>query len=304
MTEDLHGAVDGPAELQSGQEGGRRSSVRDYAEILLFAVLASLFLKFFVVEAYRIPTGSMEDTLLAGDFVLVNKFIYGARTPRYIPFTSIKIPSLQLPAILQPRRGDVIVFEFPGAHNEDRSDVVNFVKRCVALPGDTLSIVNKRVFVNGRELQPPRFGREDRPLVYPPGFHDYRIFPRGSLFNEDNFGPLVIPKAGTVIALNERNLSEYEKAIEHEGHSIEMDGPSVMIDGKHDSTYTLQKDYYFMMGDNRDNSLDSRFWGFVPSDLIIGKVFMVYWSWEENGPSGFLMSFFSTRWNRIGNIVY
>ena len=283
-----------------------RSRTRDYLEIFLFTGLAALFLKFFVVEAYRIPTSSMENTLMAGDFVLVNKFIYGARTPTHIPFTNIPVPSVGLPAISSPHRADVVVFEFPGSHADDRQhEVINYVKRCIALPGDTLAIVNRVVMVNGNSMLMPYSGKTDRPLLYPRGFRDYRIFPRGTDFNEDNFGPIVIPKAGSEVALTDENVSEYWYVIEHEGHVIASNASSqILIDGVPAQSYRVQKDYYFMMGDNRDNSLDSRFWGFVPADLVIGKAFMVYWSWDENkSSSGFIEHFRSTRWNRIGTIV-
>jgi signal peptidase I len=301
-------AIDGPGGiLEKAEINGRKGTrVRDYVEILFITILASLFLKFFIVEAYRIPTSSMENTLMAGDFVLVNKFVYGAKTPRYIPFTSIRLPSVQLPAISSPKKGDVAVFEFPvGEADRSPHEVVNYVKRCIALPGDTLAIVNKKVFVNGRAVPLPHNARADRPLLYPRGFRDYRIFPRGAEFNEDNFGPIVIPKAGSEVTLTSENVSEYWDVIEHEGHVIASSNSSeILIDGVSTRTYRVQKDYYFMMGDNRDNSLDSRFWGFVPADLIIGKAFMVYWSWDENQSlSGFLDHVLSTRWYRIGSIV-
>lgn len=299
-------AVSSPVESPSSATTDVVTRVREYVQILLITALAALFLKFFVVEAYRIPTSSMENTLLTGDFVLVNKFVYGTQTPRYVPFTSIRLPSIGFPAIASPRRGDVVVFEFPGDHADDNiHEIVNYVKRCIALPGDTLTIANKVVFVNGRVVPPPYHGKAGRSIVYPRGFHDYRIFPRGASFNEDNFGPIVIPKAGTMVNLTADDVSEYWDLIEHEGHMISSTVSSlVLIDGVPARTYRIRKDYYFMMGDNRDNSLDSRFWGFVPADLIIGKAFMVYWSWDEDGASsGFFDHLESTRWNRIGSIV-
>src|SRR5512135_1048617 len=127
-----------PAEELTTKKRRAADLTRAALEIVALTLLAALFLKFFIVEAYRIPTSSMENTLMAGDFVLVNKFIYGARTPRYIPFTWIRLPHVQLPAVYPPRRGDIVVFEFP-ENNADRSphEAVNYVKRCIALPGDT-----------------------------------------------------------------------------------------------------------------------------------------------------------------------
>lgn len=300
---DMQQALDLTTDDASSKEHARMRK-RDIAQILLLTVVMSIFLKLFVVEAYRIPTSSMENTLLAGDFVLVNKFVYGARTPHFIPFTSIRIPTVHLPAIFVPRRGDVIVFEYPGVVNgTTRGEIVNYVKRCIALPGDTIAISNKNVSVNGRLLPFPRGAKLERPIVFPPGFHDIRIFPRGAAFNEDNWGPVVVPKAGDEVALTPDKSSEYWDLIEQEGHTVAFNGPhEILIDGVPAATYRIQKDYYFMMGDNRDNSLDSRFWGFVSSDLIVGKAFMVYWSTDER-QSGILDNLLSTRWHRIGTVV-
>ena len=281
------------------------SRFRSALEILAITLLAALFLKFLIVEAYLIPTSSMENTLMAGDFVLVNKFVYGAQTPRYVPYTTIALPHIRFPAIFSPRRGDVVVFEFPEKPRDDRPhEVVNLVKRCIGLPGDTLAIINRVVTVNGKEVLMPPTARADRALMYPRGLRDNDIFPRGTDFNEDNFGPLVIPRSGNEVDLTLGNVSEYWDLIQREGHTIVTNASGIFIDGEPARHYRMQKDYYFMLGDNRDNSLDSRFWGFVSADLIIGKAFMVYWSWDENqSPSGFLSHLLSARWNRIGTIV-
>ena len=284
----------------------KKSRAREYAETIGLTMLAALFLKFFIVEAYRIPTGSMENTLLAGDFLLVNKFIYGAKTPRYIPLTRVRLPFITLPAFMKPRTGDVVVFEFPGGYEAERpADAVNYVKRCIAVPGDTLMIVNRPVFVNGRIFPLPPRAKLDRRHMFPKEFRDYRIFPKGAASNEDNFGPLIIPQKGDVIEVGPTTISEYWNIIRHEGHTVSVKGNgSVFIDGAEVTTYSVEKDYYFMMGDNRDNSLDSRFWGFVPDDLIIGKAILVYWSWDEAAlPDGFFDRITSARWDRIGTFV-
>ena len=286
--------------------GRRKHRLREYAETIALTMLAALFLKFFIVEAYRIPTGSMENTLLAGDFLLVNKFIYGAKTPRYVPFTDISLPYFTFPAFSKPRPGDVVVFEFPGGYEVARpQEVINYVKRCVATPGDTMMIVNKQVYVNGRMLPLPSSARIDRAQVLPREFRDYRIFPKGAASNEDNFAPLVIPKRGDVLTLGSSTISEYWNLIRHEGHTVRViGGGMVFVDGMEATTYRVEKDYYFMMGDNRDNSLDSRFWGFVPEDLIIGKAKLVYWSWDESADKdGFLDRVVNARWDRIGTMV-
>lgn len=283
-----------------------RSRFRDYAETISLTVLAALFLKFFIMEAYTIPTASMENTLLAGDFILVNKFIFGAKTPRYIPFTVIAIPRLSLPGLTQPKTGDVVVFEFPGSPGVYEGRLGdNYAKRCIAGPGDTLVIKDKTVFVNGRQLSLPPQSRFENTTIIPNGVRDYRIFPPGSAFNEDNYGPLVVPKKGEEIHLVPASLEQYRELIEREGHSVAVtDAGAVLIDGVASTAYQVQKDYYFMMGDNRDNSLDSRFWGFVPDDLIIGKAMLVYWSWDVSSSDGGLdHKLTSIRWNRIGVIV-
>lgn len=294
-----------PAEVLTAKKRRAADHIRSALEIVALTLLAALFLKFFIVEAYRIPTSSMENTLIAGDFVLVNKFIYGAQTPRYVPFTSVRLPQMRLPAISPPRRGDIVVFESPESRwDANPHEVVNFVKRCVALPGDTLAIVDGVVFVNGQRLPVPLAARAERPLMYPRGFRDNKIFPRGAGFNEDNFGPLVIPQSGRQVELTLDNVSEYWDIVEHEGHVMATTQSGVLIDGRPAQTYRIQKNYYFMLGDNRDNSLDSRFWGFVSADLVVGKAFLVYWSWEEHeSPAGFLSHLLSVRWNRIGKVV-
>ena len=283
-----------------------KSKFRDSAETIGLTVLAALFLKFFVMEAYTIPTASMENTLLAGDFVLVNKFVFGAKTPRYIPFSGIPIPWFSLPALTRPKTGDIVVFEFPGSPGVyDGQLRDNYVKRCIGGPGDTLVIKNKTVYVNGRQLSLPPQGRLDNTTTIPNGFKDYRIFPRGWAFNEDNYGPLFVPKKGETVHLVPVSLEQYRELIEREGHTVGVnDAGAVLIDGVVSLAYQVQKDYYFMMGDNRDNSLDSRFWGFVPNDLIIGKAMLVYWSWDvSSSDSGLTHKLASIRWSRIGMIV-
>lgn len=294
------------ASTKSAEQARDKSRAREYTEVIGLTILAALFLKVFVVEAYNIPTASMENTLLAGDFVLVNKFVYGARSPRYIPFTNISIPQITLPAISHPKTGDVVVFEFPGNPDEYVGGTTeNYVKRCIAGPGDTVMIADKAVFVNGRQVQLPTNARFENVPLFPKGFKDYRIFPRGSTFNEDNYGPVVVPKRGADIRIATGDVDEYRDLIEREGHSVAMgDGGNILIDGAASHTYQVMKDYYFMMGDNRDNSLDSRFWGFVSDDRIIGKAIVVYWSWDvSNAESSFGQRLSTIRWNRMGTIV-
>jgi signal peptidase I len=199
-----------------------RSIVREYLEAALWALVLTAVLRAFVIQAFRIPSESMRDTLLVGDFLFVNKFEYGPK----IPFTHVRLPGLHA-----PRRGDVIVFQFPQDPSKD------FIKRCVATGGETVEIKEKQVYVNGRQLDEP-YARHTDPNIRPAGF-DFR----------DNFGPFTVPKG-------------------------EM----------------------FMMGDNRDNSNDSRYWGTLPMDLVKGRAMFLYWSWDpdRNWP----------RWARLLNIIH
>jgi signal peptidase I len=194
-----------------------RSIVREYVEAALWALALTMFLRAFVIQAFRIPSESMRDTLLVGDFLFVNKFEYGPK----IPFTHIRLPGIR-----NPRRGDVIVFQFPQDPSKD------FIKRCIATGGQTLEVRNKQVMVDGKKLVEPYAIHTD-PNVRPGGYE-----------NRDNFGPVTV-KPGEM----------------------------------------------FMMGDNRDNSNDSRYWGTLDMDLVKGRAMFLYWSWdgEKSWP----------RWNRI-----
>jgi len=198
-----------------------KSKVQEYAEAIIIAILIAFFIRTFVVQAFKIPSGSMKPTLLIGDHILVSKFIYGVKIPY---FRKTLIP------VRDPKRGEIIVFIYP----EDRSK--DFIKRVVGGGGDTIEIRNKKIFLNGLPYQ-------DNHGVYVDDF----ILP-GSIQPRDNFGPFTVPK-GTV----------------------------------------------FAMGDNRDQSYDSRFWGVVDLKDVLGKAFMLYWSW--NGENH------SVRWGRLGNLV-
>jgi signal peptidase I len=228
-----------------------KSLFREYLEALLIAVIFATFARTYVVQAFKIPTGSMEENLLVGDHILVNKFVYGP--------TASSLERLVLP-IRPIEPGDVVVFKYPDDPTRD------FIKRCVGMPGDTVEIVNKDLYVNGEKV-------EDASYTY---HVDPRIYPR-TLFLSENF----------------RNRDNY-------------------------SPYTVPEGHYFCMGDNRDNSNDSRFWGPVPVDFVKGRAFMIYWSFaseveplEWPGWRGKLqqlgrvgMNFFTdTRWDRTFRIV-
>ena len=198
-----------------------RSIIREYVEAALWALALTMFLRAFVIQAFRIPSESMRDTLLVGDFLFVNKFEYGPK----IPFTHIRLPGFR-----QPRHGDVIVFQYPQDPSKD------FIKRCVATGGQTLEVRNKQVILDGQAIREPYVIHTD-PNTRPSGYDD-----------RDFFGPV-----------------------------------------------TVKPSELFMMGDNRDNSNDSRYWGTLDMDLVKGRAMFLYWSWdgERNWP----------RWNRIFQII-
>jgi signal peptidase I len=284
-----------------------KSKSKELLDALLFAALVAFFLKIFFIEAYRIPTGSMENTLLVGDFLLVNKFIYGATTPRNIPFTDIRVPFFRLPSLKDPHKGDVVVFDFPGNRDELQSkEVVNYIKRLVGEPGDTIQIVNQALYVNGKAFEnPPNSIFNPAHTGMTSNSADTRIFPRGSGWNDENYGPIRVPKKDDVIELNADNFEAWKTFIMREGHNPRLAADKkVFIDEKETSGYKVEKDYYFMMGDHRNNSLDSRFWGFVPRENVVGEALLIYWSWNPEIPFtriGELIG--SIRWNRIANII-
>ncbi|MGQ9669078.1 MAG: signal peptidase I [Desulfosoma sp.] len=207
----------------------KKSTFREYTEALLIAVLLALFIRAFVVQAFKIPSGSMMTTLLIGDHILVSKFRYGIKLP---------IVDRSLIDWDRPKRGDVIVFKYPQDPSKD------FIKRVIAAPGDVVLIKDKTVFINEKPL--------DEPYVR---FTDSRVLP-AALSPRDNLGPLVVP--------------------EHR---------------------------FFVMGDNRDESYDSRFWGFVDASVVKGKAFIIYWSWNKDGQLTLDPERCFVRWNRLGHLV-
>lgn len=268
--------------------------------LLIFLVLNS-----FVIASFEVPTGSMEKEILPGDFLLVNKFVFGGTTPRTIPFTDIKIPYFKLPALWKVERGDVIVFAFPGMRDEVEAEpFAYYLKRAIAIAGDTLQIINRIVYVNGQVSEPPRNINFNSGLIKPPNYVDPRIFPKGAPYNEDNYGPIRIPKKGDLIKLTPDNYEQWEIFIKREGHNIQMINGKIFIDNVEKYEYTVEKDYVFGMGDNRDNSLDSRFWGFIPENDVVGTPLILYWSWNPEIPLWDIgKKLASIRFNRIGKIV-
>ena len=211
------------------RDAKKKSVFREYFEAIIIAVILALFIRTFVVQAFKIPSGSMLPTLLIGDHLLVNKFVYGIRLP---------VTGQMLVPVKRPKLGDIVVFRFP----KDRS--IDYIKRVIGTPGDTVEIKDKHVMVNGEPIKDPHAHVTSSTIL------GANASPR------DNFGPILVPE------------------------------------GK-----------YFVMGDNRDNSYDSRFWGFVDDKDILGKAFILYWSWDIDKPLFSLDRLTSVRWGRLANII-
>jgi signal peptidase I len=296
------GTTTGPNHNSEISQPGGPGKYFEFIKVVLVTLLIALLLKTFVIEAYRIPSGSMENTLLVGDFLIVNKLAYGLRTPGRLPLTNVAMPTFTLPLFGNVHRGDVVVFAYPGSLDQVRpKKEVNFVKRCVGLPGDTVRIVHGRVWVNGTPMELPASARDgywgdaQREALYPPN----------AGYTQTEYGPVVVPKRGDTVALDATSVNQWKTFIEREGHEVLCDEHgAVYIDGHRAETYTVQRDYFFMLGDHRDDSLDSRFWGFVPDENIIGEALLVYWSWDPSIAAGSVHAGMSNiRWDRIGTII-
>ena len=358
----------------------KKSTTREWTEAIIFAVVAATLIRTFFIEAYTIPTPSMERSLLVGDFLFVSKVNYGARlpeTPVSFPFAHntmpligtksytdlIKIPYHRLPGLSDVKKGDVVVFNYPMDADSplyrpvDKQE--NYIKRCQGTPGDTLSVVNGQVYVNGKAAPNPpgeqvdytvqttgmdlnpevkqdleisdygnggltmtksaaatlkgysniksivpnlKLGKGDdlNNLVYPsnPAYPAYTALPfrlPDYKWNEDNYGPIIIPKKGWTVKLDSMTFPLYVRAIKvYEGNQVEIKGQDIYINGKKTDTYTFKMNYYWMMGDNRHDSADSRFWGFVPEDHIVGKALFIWMSWDDS--ADFLHKI---RWSRL-----
>ena len=294
-----------PAEQARHGKDEQPSTLKAWLKELGIIFGAFLLLNSFVLASFEVPTGSMENEIMTGDFLLVNKFIFGGTTPKTVPFTNTKLPSFKLPALWDVEKGDIIVFIFPGMREEvEARDFAYYLKRCIATAGDTLEIRDRIVTVNGQLFPNPRNLKFNSAMIRPKGMPDPRIFPKGMAWNEDNYGPIVVPKKGDVIELSSDTYARWETFIRREGHTVELVNGQVRIDGKETAAYTVARDYVFGMGDNRDNSLDSRFWGFIPKESVIGTPLIVYWSWNPDVPLTELREKFSTvRWMRFGTLV-
>ncbi|MBO4871033.1 MAG: S26 family signal peptidase [Muribaculaceae bacterium] len=394
----------------SGWKGWKNPVARtimSWVDAIVYALVLVYFLFLFVGQNYQIPSSSLEKTLLTGDFLWVNKIVYGPRvpqTPLHFPLAQNTLPILncksyidnpqlkyhRLKGLRSIERGDIVVFNFPAGDTVavkcpnpdyytltfergrdavwsnpdmfgeviyrpvDRRD--NYVKRCLGLPGERLSIKDGVVSIDGKPLPQPEnvqffyhvvtdgtpigddiyedlgISLEDRHLIdgSPMGQLDYLLpltsdmkaklsankwvkliermvadpsesiitYPLGTDlgWTHENYGPIWIPKKGVTIRLDTRSLPLYERCIKnYEGNNLEVKDGRIFINGKETTTYTFKMDYYWMMGDNRDNSLDSRYWGFVPEDHIVGTPMIVLISFDKD--KSLLGG--GIRWNRI-----
>lgn len=266
---------------------------------------AFLILNNFVIASFLVPTGSMENEVMTGDLLFVNKFIYGGTSPRNIPFTNVRLPWFRVPGFRDVERGDVIVFVFPGYRDEiSPEDFTFYLKRCVALPGDTLQVIKRVLHVNGKIAPVPRNIFFSFPRMGSVSGVEDRIFPKGAQWNEENYGPIVIPKKGMTIHLDQTTIEAWDTFIRREGHTVAVKDNRVEIDGKQATEYTVQRDYLFGMGDHRDNSLDSRYWGFIPRENLVGTPLIVYWSWDTDIPIYNIFSkLASVRLGRMGTLI-
>ncbi len=356
--------------------------VAEWSEAIGFAVIAATLIRWLIMEAYTIPTPSMENSLLVGDFLFVSKFHYGTRTPItpiQVPLThqkiwftdipsyirTVELPSYRLPGISHVKREDVVVFNVPPKFLNENVDYpvdlkTNYIKRCVGIPGDVLTIKDKQVYANGVALKNPPMMRYSYVVITKEEINDKNLeklgidqddfdraparvgssqvqyvfhldsakvaelktipyvisvepvpadttpdtsnptFVFGDKWTADNFGPLTVPKKGMTITVNDSTLSIYGETIRLYDHNkdAKIENNKLYIDGKETPEYTFKQDYFFMMGDNRHDSLDSRFWGFVPEDHIVGKAFFIWLSIDKY--AGF---FHKVRWSRFFDLI-
>lgn len=346
-----------------------KSAFREWIESILLAIVIVAIVRIFIFELFAVSSTSMEKSLLAGDFIFVSQLHYGPRmpiTPVSFPFSHqslpffedkksywdrIQLPFLRIPGFSEVNHNDVLVFNYPLEAEHPVDQKTHFVKRCIGLPGDTFRMVNKKIFVNGIELEYPEnvqynyhvktdstllnpmllyelgineggkvSNRGDWQLTMtahaverlkeeknvheiveiaePANRYSEYIFPNSENYpwNIDNYGPLLIPQAGDSVLITIKNMPLYEKIISfYEGNELEVSDSTLLINGQPAGYYKFKMNYYFVIGDNRHNSADSRFWGFVPENHLVGKAVMVLFSIDKNA-----RDFFSkVRWRRV-----
>ncbi|HNQ13473.1 MAG TPA: signal peptidase I [Bacteroidia bacterium] len=354
------------------QSSRRKSKTREWIEAIVFAVVAATLIRTFFIEAFTIPTPSMEKSLLVGDFLFVSKLNYGPRTPMTplaFPFAHqempifggkayselIKFPYFRIPGFSEVKNNDIVVFNYPMEDDRPIDKQTHYIKRCIGIAGDTIEVKDGVVYINSQKVDSPEKGQStyeietdgnmintmtldklgiseggpafrqgtyrflctneaakglkemknvskvDR-IFQPKGQYEEYIFPHDPKYpwNVDNFGPYIIPKKGMSLPINKDNINLYKRIISvYEGHEVAEQNGAIIIDGKSVTEYTFEMDYYFMMGDNRHNSADSRFWGVVSERHIVGKAVFIWMSWD-----GAATFFNKIRWSRLFSIIH
>ena len=270
-------------------------------KILISLLILALVLKIFVVDAFKIPTSSMKDTLLEGDFLLVNKTAYSISTPHQIPFLGERLPRTELIATGNPAFNDVIAFEIPANIYDPASEEYSvLIKRIIGLPGDTIELKNQELYINNQKYRTPSFIKinlNETPIEN----INKDLFPYNNKWSLENYGPIVVPKKGMKVELDPQNILIWQNAIntDYGAKVISVEGTVINLNKQPIRDYIFEKDYYFVLGDNRKNSIDSRYFGYIPKEWIIGKAFMIYWS-QIPAQSAGISDFFNTiRFSRL-----
>lgn len=266
-----------------------------YAGILFISFCINSFFGLFEPSAFNTPTGSMYNTVMIGDLFFSNNIIYGIQNPLKPGF---------IVRFSTPKTGDVVNFQFPGYRDEVKpNEEIFWLKRVLACPGDTLLIKQRDIYINSNIYKLPATARTHDQFILPEDHYDQYIFPKESGWNGDNYGPVIIPKEGQEITLDTGNIENWKIFIQREGaKEIETHGYQIFIDGKESYTYKVKRNYYFVTGDNWNNSLDSRYIGFIPEDYIEGKLTSIYFSYDPQ-VSGSIKGLPMIRWDRIGKKI-
>lgn len=284
----------------------KKSKLKIFLFVLIF-FLTLIIIKGIFLGAYHITSSSMRNALIEGDFVLVKKFSYQIKTPDKFPFTPFKISSFRILKRQKPERNDIVVFKMNEFLVDTSLTEYDLVKRIIALPGETVQLKDRAVFVNDEEINNPSTVtfNLNSPFFYNKAEHKFYPF-NDKTWKINFYGPVKVPQKGDTIQINPKNVSIWQPIINYEsgGKFINIEGTVITFKGRPITEYIIQKDYYFVLGDNRFESVDSRFFGFVPEDEIIGKVWMIYWSINPNIETGFWDFFNALRFDRITKSIY